>query len=514
MASPSVPQETRDASGKKNKEAPSRSCPAACGSFISGRDGHPLCIVCMGISHAKLAVANLDSCATCSGMSSKTLERRLRVAAAPNAVPPLSASLSGDAEPAKPPSRSWGDIMDSSDFPPLLTQLDEDVTMGGLGDEDDDVSSDILAEDPEDDDDDAILPHQPSRPPSSQSGTAPTLSPDVNLHDVCRRAADRLALEWPAPQSGQGPERDLYDGKVLPSSVTVAKQLMPVVPACLREVKRYWDKPLRHRVPVKGFSGLDIQGMEELGLSNPPPVEPSVASHLHPDRRATMSASGPSLPGKMDRLTASMYQKIYRSSAQAVRALNVVTLLSAYHAELLVDMGQQLDSGSPNPAVWEEICVTADLILRSSRGAVQGSGRSMGLAVAGERSLWLNLSSLADKEKQDIMDAQFDPSKGLFGPAIETMKRACDVRKKEGEAFNLCLPRKPAPRPQQPPRQSFAATARSRQPHTPYVKPEVRTENPEVRNPRSKPWGKQSFAAAAARNRPSHPPDGKKRRPT
>ena len=352
--------------------------------------------MCMGISHAKLAVANPDSCATCSGMSPKTRERRLRVAAAPNADPPLSAPFSGDAEPAKPPSCDWGDIMDASDFPPLLTQLDEDVSMGGMGGEDDDVSSDILAEDPEEDDDNAILPCQPSRPPSSQSGTAPTLSPDVNLHDVCRRAATRLGLEWPAPQAGQGPKGACTTAKVLPTSLTVAKQLMPMVPACLREVKRYWDKPLRHRVPVKGFSGLDIQGMEELGLSNPPPVEPPVPSHLHPDCRVAMPASGPSLPGKMDRLTASMYQKIYRSSAQAVRALNVVTLFSAYHAKLLVDMGQQLDSGSPNPAVWVEICVTADLILRSSRGAVQGCGRSMGLAVAGELSLWLNLSSLAD----------------------------------------------------------------------------------------------------------------------
>ena len=115
------------------------------------------------------------------------------------------------------------------------------------------------------------------------------------------------------------------------------------------------------------------------------------------------------------------------------------------------------------------------------------------------------------------MDAEFDPSKGLFGPAIDRMKQACDLRKKEGEAFNLCLPRKPAPRPPQPPRQGFAAAARGRQQsYTRQAKPppEERAENPEVRNPRHKPWGKQSFAAAAAKNRPPNPPDGKKRRAT
>ncbi len=220
----------------------------------------------MGVGHAKNALANPESCITCSSMPVKTLERRLRVAAAPNSDPPLSASLPRDAEPAsKPPALDWVEVMDSSDFPPLFTQLEEDVMMGGVGDEDDDAASDILAKDPEDDEDDAILPPQPSRPPSSQSGTAPTLSPDVNLYDVCRQAAANLDLEWPIPQAGQGPERDLYDGKVLPASQTPAKQLMPAAPACIREMKRYWDKPLRHRVPVEGFSGLDMQGMEELG---------------------------------------------------------------------------------------------------------------------------------------------------------------------------------------------------------------------------------------------------------
>lgn len=74
------------------------------------------------------------------------LERRLHVAAAPNADPPFSASSPGDAEQGnKPPARDWGVIMNSADFLPLLTQLEEDIAMDGA-----------------DDEDDAILPHQPS----------------------------------------------------------------------------------------------------------------------------------------------------------------------------------------------------------------------------------------------------------------------------------------------------------------------------------------------------------------
>ncbi|RXN37432.1 putative GAG protein [Labeo rohita] len=75
-----------------------------------------------------------------------------------------------------------------------------------------------------------------------------------------------------------------------------------------------WDiydgEPFSHRVPVKGYSSLDGSEMEGLGLSNPPTVEQSVAHHLHPNRRTTLSSASPSLPGKMERFTASMYQKM------------------------------------------------------------------------------------------------------------------------------------------------------------------------------------------------------------
>ncbi|GAA6102099.1 cell division cycle protein 23 homolog isoform X1 [Tachysurus ichikawai] len=39
------------------------------------------------------------------------------------------------------------------------------------------------------------------------------------------------------------------------------------VVSCVAEMKRSWDKPFTHIVPVKGFSSLDVNEMEELGLS-------------------------------------------------------------------------------------------------------------------------------------------------------------------------------------------------------------------------------------------------------
>ncbi len=38
----------------------------------------------------------------------------------------------------------------------------------------------------------------------------------------------------------------------------------------------------------------------------------------------------------------------------------------------------------------------------------------MGLAVSGERALWLNLSDLSNAQKAEVMDAAYDPTKDLF----------------------------------------------------------------------------------------------------
>ncbi len=78
----------------------------------------------------------------------------------------------------------------------------------------------------------------------------------------------------------------------------------------------------------------------------------------------------------------------------------------------------------------------------------------MGLAVVGERSLLLCFSGLSDKKKVEFLDTPFDP-KAMFGATVTLMRQQCDLRKKEEEAFDVCLPRKPAARPHHPSRPNF-----------------------------------------------------------
>ncbi|RXN30130.1 neuron navigator 3-like protein [Labeo rohita] len=439
---------------EKGKEAPSRSCPAACGFMISGRDSHPMCIACMGVKHAQAALADTESCSHCRVMPARVLEQRLRVAASSKDDPVLSAVPSSTKGAHPSPLRdtpSWGDIMDSEspEFTPLFDQqlLAEGDEVEGDEEEDKEMLARLLREEPDDEEDDAILSAaQASRPVSALSGDMASTVGDCDLVEVCKRAAAKLDIPWPVTPGDPGDpgvKRDIYDGKRLPSRLPPAKQLLPALPACIAEMKRSWDKPFSHRVPVKGYSSLDV----------------------------------------------------------------------TYQAELLEELGTQLDAGNPNPTVWEEICNITDLNLCTSRGVVQSCGRTMALSVAGERSLWLNLSSIGDREKLDFLDAPVDSS-GLFGPAVAAMRQRCDLQKKEGEAFDICLLCKRASRPPVPPR-PVPPTQNRRFLNAPRTAKTPSTEQ-SARPPAApnvKPWGKQSFAAAAAKSK-SVNPSSKKRRDT
>ena len=252
----------------------------------------------------------------------------------------------------------------------------------------------------------------------------------VDLQEVCKRAATRLNIEWPEPPVETATSH--YEGKRLPKAKASTSLLLPAFTECLEEATRSWT-------PVQGGSALDWAGMEEKGFSHLPPVEPLLASHLHPTQKSAMTLASPTLPSNADCFQSSLTNKGYK-----VRALNASSLLLAYQAELEVDM-----STLPTPALWDELCLVTDLCLRLHRSAVQASGRAMALVVTQERARWLNLSSLSLREKTQLLDVPVDP-KGLFGPAYSIMLKRWEEKKSEGEALRLCLPRR-APFPSNKP---------------------------------------------------------------
>lgn len=98
-----------------------------------------------------------------------------------------------------------------------------------------------------------------------------------------------------------------YDGKRLPPAEPTVRQLLPAVPACMKEMSRHWCSPFKSNLPAKGYSKLEIQGMGELRSVGPPVVESSVAYHLHTNQCSISASSQILLPSKIERLTVSVY---------------------------------------------------------------------------------------------------------------------------------------------------------------------------------------------------------------
>ncbi|XP_047213848.1 uncharacterized protein LOC124863505 [Girardinichthys multiradiatus] len=264
--------------------------------------------------------------------------------------------------------------------------------------------------------------------PSVADDTSRCGSPNptaTDLHDVYRRAAKKLGIEWPETLTEITTSR--YEGKRLPRAKSSSRQLLPVFPECLEEATRSWSNPLTAKNPALGGSALDWTGMEAGGFLHLPPIEPLLASHLHPSQKSAMTAAGPTLPFKADSFQSALNEKGYKAVAASVKALNASSLLLAYQAEL-----QEQMTGTPMADLWDELCVVTDLCLRLHRSGVQASGRAMALMVTQERARWLNLSSLSQREKNQLLDTPVDP-KSLFGPTVAAMQKRCEEKKREGE---------------------------------------------------------------------------------
>lgn len=356
---------------------------------------------------------------------------------------------------------SWADMMEaeSPDMPPLFEGLLAQEEEGPCDeDRDGDANSDLLDldMDDEEEEDNSPFPIPQSRPPSTTDSASQA---DSNLHEVCKWATAKLGLAWPAAQNAEGAERDLYDGKRLPPAQPTARQLLPAVTACMKEMSRHWCSPFKSKLSAKGYSKLEIQGMGELGLAGPPAVESSVAYYLYPNRYSISASSQISLPSKMERLTTSVYQRMYKYAAQSVCSLNAVHFTVSVSSRNFGGDGATAWHRSAEPStLGRNMCGEWFNSLLFPLSPVQGCGRVMGLAMSGERALWLNLSGLGDAQKAEVMDASCNPTKDLFGPALEKMRETSTLRKQEDEAFILCLPRNQTPRPSsQPARQGFAA---------------------------------------------------------
>lgn len=99
--------------------------------------------------------------------------------------------------------------------------------------------------------------------------------------------------------------------------------------------------PSQHQNPIPGASSLNFDSMESLGLLCLPLMELLVAAHLHLKcQLSAVSYWSPCLPSKSDRFQSGLTEQAYKVAALSARALNILSLLMAYQAELCEYFGQ------------------------------------------------------------------------------------------------------------------------------------------------------------------------------
>ncbi|XP_063059609.1 uncharacterized protein LOC134452882 [Engraulis encrasicolus] len=378
----------------KRDKKPSRACPNNCGFTIADRDPHRECTICLGYGHAQEAV-EAGNCKDCQCLSASKLRSRLAFME--------QLEHQDDDETAnkllEPMTRG-----DEADLPLSSEQMDESGP------------SPVVTDDP-----DAMS----QAAPEPEVEEEPLSGTEATLHQACKRAAEKLGLSWPAlPPPAK---RSRLDGCFLPKATPTRQQRLPVFPDVMEDLTMSWKTPYYTKSPFASFTMLDMDGMEELGWDHMPPVEPSLANHLAPPSGNRTANAAPKMPNKDNRYISLLWEKTYKTAALTGRALNASSLLMAYLADLQEEMSTALQEGRPTEETWTEIRTVTDLVLRISRCSAQSIGRIMGLAVVGNRNLWLNLSSASDKDKIVVLNHPLSPD-GLFGSATTAVLEKFEPR--------------------------------------------------------------------------------------
>ena len=453
----------------ESRRIESRPCSAGCGSLLGARDLHTLCIACLGVQHAQEAAqSGGQSCVACSGLNQRIRNRRLHLArsmegdldeneaaqeeAEPAGVQPAGDTLTPSAELEQ---EDWGSRMDA------LLPLEEHLPLEGYGgiaeapySELEELLGSVGNSEPVPEPfpslEQLAAVDPPAPPPQDEGAEDSVAEGSQTFFTLCRRASTRLDVPWPSPGDPAEAKRSIFKGKVLAQAAAPPHQLLPLHPDFVAGLKSQWNQPQSARVPVRGFTRLEADGLKGAGLAELPSVEPEVQRHLSRGRRHPA----------METATAAN-QRVYKASSQVAQALNAVVLLSAYQAELLADLEAQRAGGQDLSPLLAEIRAVQDHTMAALDGATQATGRTMAVVVAAERKAWLDLTSLPDKVKTQLGDAPVNAG-SLFGPALTDRRAVEEKIQKEGSALQSALPRKfTTPLQQKGPQQSRPQAAQT-----------------------------------------------------
>lgn len=439
---------------------PRHSC-GTCRAPLHEDDGHGECVFCLGKPHAEAALTE-TSCCFCESMSLASLRSRIAFFnesnPAPRALPSFSSREParkrqrgrgaqrpdlGELTPAQRPRASPSPMREPS---PVLFSRPEQrpsaeasdlVSFGGSEDEPLDDSMSLAASETEDWAGDSDPAHLPSLEPiDARAGM------DAELLRILSKAVEELHLEWAPPEE---PTRSRLDEWYLPGRRQAPRQRpAPFFPEVHDELTKSWRAPYSARLRTSSAALSSVDGSQEKGYEQLPPLDEAVAAHLCPPA-AVGWKNKRALPSKPCRTTSAMAGRAYTSAGQAASSLHTMAILQVFQAKLL----RSLDESSSSEPAFRDLRSATDLALRATKATAQAIGRSMANLVVLERHLWLNLTEIKESDKVAFLDAPVSPC-GLFGPAVEGFTERFTAAQKSSQAMRHFLPKRSTSAPSRP----------------------------------------------------------------
>jgi len=155
----------------------------------------------------------------------------------------------------------------------------------------------------------------------------------------------------------------------------------------------------------------------------------SLAAHLLPQAAGWAEGKKP-LPPR-DRETLEYLDKIFRLGAQMAAADNNLGVLGV---SLITP--QQDAPASPSQDLSDYLDRCIGQMNNLIRGVATAAGRVMSLATVGSRHLWLGLTALSKKDRDDLLGAPVS-TEGLFGLITSVTQRFCRLEEERAQLSRM-----------------------------------------------------------------------------
>lgn len=371
----------------------------SCGAVLHPADGHERCFLCLSWLHA----AEEATCPHCLALPREERERRRGFMDPPPPRPDPEtvaaesgsescSSASSSSRSRSPPPSAQPTRLESSPLPKrpkganrFDKAWDDYDAMDDQRVYEEDVGT-ILGE------------KSPDRYPLDQ------------LPGLFRAAADRLEIDFP-PQPGS--PVDPLSGLAGPSRARRRLGVVsPRIQTVLDYAQREWSNPMAAKNPALAYGPYaTVQGWEvATGL---PPIEDGVRMSLLPSSSPWARGSA-AHPSERDRVTVSMLNRCYANATQVVALASNMALLAA-SLDRMVRKRDQLTAEE-----LTEVETSAATFCRMAQALAVDGGRSMCATQVAARHLWLELSSLKETDRRELLNLPLSRD-SLFGPDMQTL---------------------------------------------------------------------------------------------